>query len=220
MNSRRQHQALGGRSRARLLDLLRQSSGGLDIAELAGGAGLHPNTAREQLRVLIDAGLVQRATAPPAGRGRPRARYVATPQAGTTEPTAYRELARSLADELGGRPNRTAAAARAGERWGARVAARLPAARSERDAIERLVAVLDDAGFEPDLPAVPGAPIGLRRCPFGTLAQGREPVICGVHLGLMRGVLRTIGAPVEATGLDPWVTPDLCLAHVAARTDV
>ncbi len=219
MTSHEQHRALAGRSRARLLDVLRSAGRGLAIDELSAAAGLHPNSAREQLGVLVQAGLVERASDRPTGRGRPRLRYMAAPEPGAGDAGAYRDLARTLAEEHAAGADPVGAAAHAGERWGARVAARLPAATSESDAVQRLVEVLDNAGFDPEPPTVPGAPIGLRRCPFGTLARGREPVICGVHLGLMRGVLRTIHAPIQAARLDPWVTPARCLAHLGAPTD-
>jgi predicted ArsR family transcriptional regulator len=59
-----------------------------------------------------------------------------------------------------------------------------------------------------------GAPIRLRHCPFGTLARDHGEVVCGVHLGLMRGVLRELDAPFDALRLEPFVGPSLCLAHL------
>jgi hypothetical protein len=35
----------------------------------------------------------------------------------------------------------------------------------------------------------------------------------------MQGALRAMAAPLDATGLDPFVTPDLCLAHFAGRSN-
>jgi predicted ArsR family transcriptional regulator len=40
-------------------------------------------------------------------------------------------------------------------------------------------------------------------------------VVCPVHLGLMRGVLESAGAAVTVDRLDPFVHPDLCVAHLA-----
>jgi predicted ArsR family transcriptional regulator len=78
------------------------------------------------------------------------------------------------------------------------------------------VALLDAGGFAPE-PWVEGQPIRLRRCPFVPLANEHRPIICGVHLGLMRGALAELGAPLEAVRLEPFVAPDLCLAHLAPR---
>ena len=82
------------------------------------------------------------------------------------------------------------------------------------DAIRRLIGILDDAGFEPEAPADPTAPIRLRRCPFEALAHDHQTVVCGVHLGLMRGALRALGAPLDAVRLEPFVEPGVCLAHL------
>jgi predicted ArsR family transcriptional regulator len=54
----------------------------------------------------------------------------------------------------------------------------------------------------------------MRPCPFGELAADHRSVVCPVHLGLMRGALDALGAPVEAASLEPFVRPDLCVAHL------
>ncbi|MGP1674531.1 MAG: hypothetical protein ACTS8Z_04880 [Candidatus Limnocylindrales bacterium] len=85
------------------------------------------------------------------------------------------------------------------------------------DAVDRLVTLLDHAGFAPERPAGAGDPIRLRHCPFGPLAREHRDVVCGVHLGLMRGALREMGAPLDAVRLEPFVAPDLCVAHLGPR---
>ena len=85
------------------------------------------------------------------------------------------------------------------------------------DAIRRLIGMLDDAGFDPEPTADMTAPIRLRRCPFEALAHEHQTVVCGVHLGLMRGALRAMGAPLDAVRLQPFVEPDVCLAHLEVR---
>jgi predicted ArsR family transcriptional regulator len=37
-----------------------------------------------------------------------------------------------------------------------------------------------------------------------------------VHLGLMQGALTAMRAPVTVDRLDPFVEPDLCVAHLAS----
>ncbi len=219
MTSSLRHRALAGPARGRILALLRASSEPLGVRELAAAMALHPNTVRDHLQRLLDAGLVQRETAPPSGRGRPRLRFLADPDAGDDDPTPFRALARVLAEGLAAEPRAAASATAAGEAWGHSLAASMPAARTAAESVERIVTLLHEAGFEPERPERPGDPVPLRRCPFGTLAVGREPVICGVHLGLMRGALKELDAPLDATGLDPFVRPDLCLAHFEARAD-
>lgn len=193
----------------------------MGIRELADAVDLHPNTAREHLDLLVEAGLVRRETAAAAGRGRPGLRYVAEPQERADDPQAYRALASVLAAELARRPDAGAAARNAGGRWGAAAARALPAASTmaEPDPVDRLVDLLDDAGFAPSRATTAPDEIELHRCPFGSLARERADVVCNVHLGLMRGALRELGAPLDAVSLQPFVEPDLCLAHLGARHD-
>lgn len=82
------------------------------------------------------------------------------------------------------------------------------------DAVGRLVDLLDDSGFAPERSSGAGDAIRLRRCPFGSLAHSRRDVVCGVHLGLMQGALEELGEPFGDVRLEPFVRPDLCLAHV------
>jgi predicted ArsR family transcriptional regulator len=213
------HRVLAGISRSRLLAVLRQAMGPMGIRELADAVDLHPNTAREHLDQLVDAGLVTREHAAPTGRGRPGLRYRAEPGATDDDPHAYRALASVLAGELARRPDAVASARSAGESWGRAMARGSDATSSEGAAVERLIELLAEAGFAPEASTDPGQPIRLRHCPFGSLAHERGEVVCGVHLGLMRGALRELGAPLDAVSLEPFVEPDLCLAHVGARTD-
>lgn len=189
----------------------------MGVRELADAVDLHPNTAREHLDQLVAAGLVVRDTAQSSGRGRPALRYLAQPEAGEEDPQAYRALAGVLANELAQRPDAPTAATKAGERWGHALAYGLPSTPTDGDAVARLVSLLDDAGFAPEAPDGSGNTIRLRHCPFGTLARDRRDVVCAVHLGLMRGALHQLGAPLEAVGLEPFVEPSLCLAHLGAR---
>ena len=184
----------------------------MGIRELADAVGLHPNSVREQLARLAEAGLVATEAASPSGRGRPRLRYVARPEEDEQEP--YRALARVLAEELERMADPATRAAEAGERWGRALIRPAGIVTDEDAAVGRLVGLLADAGFEPEGPDLPGGPIRLRRCPFEPLARDHRVVVCGVHLGLMRGALREMGAPLDAVTVEPFVQPDLCLAHL------
>src|SRR5690606_34350371 len=73
---RRHYKALDSLSRINLLHDL-QVNGARTIVELADQTGLHPNTAREHLHRLIEAGLVRSETIPREGKGRPQLRYSA-----------------------------------------------------------------------------------------------------------------------------------------------
>ena len=189
----------------------------MEIRELADAVSLHPNSVREQLARLADAGLVATEAAPPSGRGRPRLRYRARPEGDKQAP--YRALAGVLAEELGRMADPATRAAEAGERWGRALIGPAGIVTDEVAAVGRLVGLLSDAGFEPEGPDLPGGPIRLRRCPFEPLARDHRGVVCGVHLGLMRGALREMGAPLDAVAVEPFVQPDLCLAHFRKRDE-
>jgi predicted ArsR family transcriptional regulator len=212
---------LGETSRARLLAVLRAADEPQDVHALARAVGLHANTTREHLDRLVDAGLVQVMPATDGAPGRPRLLYesVVAGGAGPRDEDAYRVLAGVLAAEIARSADPRTSIAEAGARWG-RVLARAGgplSGGSEVEAVDRLVEVLADVGFAPRLPDG-GGPIELHACPFRDLAEERPDVVCGVHLGLMRGALAELGAPIRAVGLRPFVGLELCLAEVGAGT--
>jgi predicted ArsR family transcriptional regulator len=198
--------------------VLGRSTRPMGIQELAEAVGLHPNTARQHLDQLVQAGLVVCDSAPPSGKGRPALRYAAEPGSDEQDPVAYKNLARVLADQLRRLPDGIHEALTAGESWGRALAHEETDSAPTTDAMDRLVELLDEAGFAPQAPATTGQPIQLRHCPFGTLARDQGKVVCGVHLGLMRGILRELDAPFDAVSLEPLVEPALCLAHLGARS--
>jgi predicted ArsR family transcriptional regulator len=210
------HRALAGASRVRVLEALRLN-GSATVLELAELVGLAPNTVRLHLDQLVDAALVARARAEPTGRGRPREVYTAVAGADVTE-GAYRELARLLAETLASvGPAAEPAAMATGRTWGSELVAQsgdddVAAASNER---ERVVALMDDLGFEPRLAQDEGA-VEMHHCPFHQVAAQHSDVVCGLHLGLMQGALSQLGSSVHATRLEPFVTPGVCLAHLGA----
>ena len=70
--------------------------------------------------------------------------------------------------------------------------------------------------FQPEL-TDDGSAIRLHHCPFHELATRQQDIVCGIHLGLLRGALEQLGAPLEATRLVPFVTPRLCLVELGVR---
>ena len=91
---------LAGLTRSGLLAVLRDSGGQMKTREPADAVGLHPNSVREQLARLADAGLIATETAPPSGRSRTRLRYGARLEGG--EQASYRALAGALAEDSAG----------------------------------------------------------------------------------------------------------------------
>ena len=209
----RAHRVLAGASRVRVLEHLRGRATAATATEIGEHLGLHPNTVRLHLEQLTGAGLVTRAAQPRTGPGRPRWLYAAQPAAPDPEAESYRTLAGLLAGQLeatSDRPHDDAAAA--GRAWGRTLVG--PRETSDpATATDDLVRLMDRLGFAPAQPA-PGGTVELHRCPFGAVAARHSGVVCGVHLGLMQGALEALGAPLAATRLEPFVTPDLCLAHL------
>jgi predicted ArsR family transcriptional regulator len=214
----RRHRALADPSRARILAEL-ADAGQLDARELAGRVGLHVNTVRVHLNALAEAGLVESETLPPQGRGRPRVAYSASAAAGEEGGRRYRLLAEiltALVARFG--PQASAQLEEMGEAWGHYlVEAPAPfASLSEEEAVARVLELLAEVGFQPQLEqGTRGRRILMRPCPFLELARSHQAVICPIHLGLMRGALAELGAKTRATKLEPFVRPDLCVARFA-----
>jgi predicted ArsR family transcriptional regulator len=209
-----------GRSRARVLDLLRAADAQLGVRDVADRIGLHPNTARFHLDGLVESGL---ATCEPQARatpGRPSMAYRAA-DAGPSGARRYRMLAEMLTSLIAGvMPEPGEAAAAAGREWGAYLTERpLPYQRpAASDAVDRLAAILGELGFAPRTAAEGGQyRLSLHECPFREIAQHHQDVVCSLHLGLMQGALAQMQSSVTADRLDPFVEPSLCIAHLTAR---
>lgn len=204
------HPSLAAPRRAQIVRILRHALAPMSVEELAHATGTHPNTCREHLARLIDARLVARTQARSGQRGRPSWRYAAT-DAGSVGTPGSGALARALVDHIGGLPDAATQAQDAGRRW-----ARHVDGSPRPDTVGRLMALFDDAGFDPVAPDRPGGPVGLRACPFGVRMEDESRLACGVHRGLIQGALEAIGAPPVEVTLEPFVRPDLCLAHIGS----
>ena len=205
--------------RREVLRVLRASPDSMSIAAIADVLGVHPNTVRFHLDSLVGDGQVERVEPGRKGPGRPPMMFQAVRQMDRGGTRHYRLLAEILIIALAAEKDPCAKALAAGRAWGRRLDARLESlpgdAKSSEEAIDHLVAVLDELGFAPERRGTAGEQqVGLRHCPFLELAEYRTGVVCPVHLGLMQGALETWGAPVTVERLDAFVEPDLCLAHL------
>jgi predicted ArsR family transcriptional regulator len=220
----RPHGPALGESRAQVLAVLQAARGPLTVSDVAARVGLHPNTSRFHLDGLVGQGLAERHTEQRAVPGRPRALYAAAvgiPGAGRR---SYRLLAEILTSYLATHTKQPGQAAlEAGEAWGRFLTDR-PAPFRRVDAAaatQQLVNTLDDIGFAPEAVTTGRSrQVLLHHCPFRETAEQHRDVVCSVHLGLMRGMLAELDAPVEAKRLDPFVEPDLCVTHLATRPRV
>jgi len=213
-----------GHSRVRVLNLLRTAGQPVDAGEVAERTGLHKNTARFHLEALADAGLAARETEDRETPGRPRVGYRATDRA-PAGPRRFRLLAEMLASLIDGTmADPGAAAQEAGRAWGEYLTERPPPFQriGAREAVAKLTSALAELDFDPDVAADGDGRylVNLRRCPFREVAEKHQQVICGLHLGLMRGALAQMRAPVTADRLDPFVAPTLCVARLTTEPRV
>jgi predicted ArsR family transcriptional regulator len=233
------HAALASEPRRRVLGLLTAATGPLDAVTVAAGLRQHVTTARFHLEQLESAGLVERQVNRAGGRGRPQVLFRPVPDPLSSE-NAQQQLTQALAavigeDDDGGR----ARSVRAGERWSTQFAAMAdaveaagshaaadpgtpaadpgtPAADGDvpggpaADVLPPLLRVLTEIGFEPEH-RTGEAVIALPTCPFRAEARQNPDVVCSVHLGLLKGVARSLGHDSEGLGLRPFVQPHLCL---------
>lgn len=206
--------ALAIPSRRRLLDELRVAGRALDLKELAAASGLHPNTVRFHLAVLVQAGFVVAGPGQPRGRGRPQTVYRSVVPA--IPASGYQFLSELLAAEID-RQGVDDLAEAAGRSWLRSTTVSPPADGADplAAATTRVVALFTELGFEPVVTAEEPAAsrIELPTCPFITVAREHPDVVCGLHRGLLRAAAEAVG-PSSTTELVPFARPGVCLAHI------
>ncbi len=201
-------------SASQTLELLRGESTPVNLATLSLLSGLHPNTVRDHLDTLGDAGLLRRTRARAQGRGRPAWLYQA--RAVVPVDTGYAGLAVALAEVIQGTSQDPGKAAEmAGETWGRDLARQRGAGHTTPEAArEHAVELLDDLGFAPQPDETDSQIVRLTRCPLLDAARANPRVICSVHLGMVRGVLTEYGADPTGSHLVPFAEPGSCLLVV------
>ncbi|GAA5032066.1 helix-turn-helix domain-containing protein [Terrabacter aeriphilus] len=226
-------EGVGGTRRA-VLDLVLAESGdprtdgsGLTAAQVGRLLGIHVTTARWHLERLVAAGQLV-AGERRGGVGRPRKVY---------------RTAGAHAPGLGGADALDSFAALLISTWaqaregGERVApeeagARWVADRTSADASTRAPAgttgawlgkvgltvdILAEWGYEPELQTADrgrSVELTLHDCPFAAMARDHPEVVCGIHLGLLRGTLAAVGEPDAGVELQPFVTASSCTARM------
>ncbi len=202
--------------RREVLRLLRASPDPMSILAIADELGVHPNTVRFHLDILVGDGQVEQVASGRKGRGRPPLMFQAVRQMDRGGTRHYRLLAEILSTALAAERNSGDKARAAGRAWGRRGESPPDGDTGAEESIDRLIELLDELGFAPERRAPNGEQqIGLRHCPFLELAETRAAVVCPIHLGLMQGAMETWGAPVSVDRLEAFVEPDLCVAHLA-----
>lgn len=197
--------------RERVLAALSAADDALTIVELAQRLDVHPNTVRFHLTKLVAAGRVELVPPDHRGPGRPPQLFRAVPGMDPSGPRHYRVLAEILLGELAERDDGETHAETAGRAWGSRLAA---TASPPADTTQALMSLLAELGFSPEMTgASESSPIALRHCPFLELVDAGPGLVCQMHLGMMRGALQGWDADVTVGRLQPFATPDRCLAH-------
>lgn len=235
-------------ARADILDALIDQPEPCTVAALAELIRQHPNTIREHLDSLLHDRLVVRTRADAHGRGRPAWLYGAAADAGS-EPGSreYAALASALAAQIARTSRQPGAdAIEAGRTWGGELVRQARATTGpssdtgagqrawKKDTVARsasasaskgvaarrqVISLLEELGFAPAADARARI-VKLHRCPLLEAAHQQREVICGVHLGIVRGALAELGNDphrTERTTLQPFSEPGACRLDLLPR---
>lgn len=191
-------------SRARVLAAV--TDAGRTVEEISAEVGLHSNTVRTHLEVLVAAGSVVRANEATAKRGRPRQIYRRVALADSP----FRALATALAAQLTQAESQKLAD-QAARTW-SQVLEPIPKVSSIDAAVEFATDALNRLGFDARQSAV-GDAISVRSCPYAQMVD-QHPVICDIHAALVGRVLRETGQDVSLASMEVWTRPDQCVARL------
>ena len=195
------------RAGAAVLATLREAREPLSLARLSAATGLHVNTLRDHLDLLAAGGFVRRRRAVPHGRGRPAWLYAASGRPRGSAVAEYAGLAAVLAELVSRTSDRPwDVSVEVGTGWGKRLAQGREIECA--DPREVVVEILEELRFAPE---ADGGQVRLTRCPLLDVARSNPDVVCGVHLGIVRGVLEQLGADPGGTRLLPFVESGACL---------
>ncbi|MCU0267809.1 MAG: helix-turn-helix domain-containing protein [Acidimicrobiales bacterium] len=208
--------ALGDNTRYAIYLELARSPLPLTTGEIAEILDLHVNTVRPHLERMREVGLLAVDTEARGGVGRPQHRYQLAADAPSlgVEPSPFPTLARML----------LAAAAAAGlERddmvQAGRVQGRDDAAHWPRDteALDALIVEQARLGFDPTVVEDDrGAVMAFAHCPFRQLAERHPDLVCGLHCGLVEGLVGSFG-DARVTRFATLVDRNPCQAELVTR---
>ncbi len=201
------YRAPEGDTRSQILRLVAESPEPVSVEWLCEQTGLHANTVRGHLDVLLAAGQIERTPGPRRGRGRPPMLYAAM----SNEAPLYADLVATLVDQLGENTD-SALVDDAASRWAEVVADRAGPATDLDDAVDRAAEALDRLGFSAQVSPV-GDSITLGSCPYAALVRD-QPVICDIHTALLRDLLDRTGQPVKVGDMEVFPAPGMCRAHL------
>ncbi|MFE2872895.1 helix-turn-helix transcriptional regulator [Embleya sp. NPDC059259] len=203
------------------------AQGPVGRAAAADAVGIQRTLAAFHLDKLVEARLLSTEFARPAGRsgpgaGRPAKLYrrSAVETSVSLPPRAYDTAGQILADavERAGADRAVRGAAYDTGLVAGRTLGGPPAEGADEH--DRVVTALTARGYEP-VPAAADEPHGasrilLRNCPFHQLAEDFPPLVCGMNLALLEGLLDGLGASGYRAGLDS--VPGRCCVVVERAT--
>ncbi|HMD91031.1 MAG TPA: helix-turn-helix domain-containing protein [Trebonia sp.] len=204
--------------RCRLYDYVTAQNHGVSRSEAAEAVGIQRTLAAFHLDRLVETGLLDVTFRRPAGRtgpgaGRPAKLYWrgAAEHQVSVPPRDYRgaaELLAEVVDVTGAEPELQRAARSRGAAAGR--AARRQAPHAPDD--DLVMGALSAQGYRP---CQEGAGVRLRNCPFHVLASRYPPLICGMNLALVEGLLEGAAVTSLQARLDP--RPEECCVALRDR---
>ena len=212
--------ALDDPVRRSLYDYVAARGDGVSRSDAAAATGIQRTLAAFHLDRLAEAGLVEVTFARPAGRsgpgaGRPAKLYrrAAAEHQVSVPPRDYRTAAELLAevvDMTGAEPELQRSARSRGAAAG-RAARRQSSGQADDDLVTGTLAA---QGYQPYRD---GRDVRLRNCPFHLLASRHPPLICGMNLALLEGLLAGAAAGGLTARLDP--RPKECCVVLESKTN-
>jgi predicted ArsR family transcriptional regulator len=197
---------LGDPVRRSLYDYVTAQGREVSRGEAAAATGVQRPLAAFHLDRLAEAGLVEvtfRRTSgrsgPGAGRPSKLYRRAGGEHQVSVPPRDYRgaaELLAGVVDMIGGEQELQRAARSRGAAVGRAALQSGPGAGQD----DRLTTVLSEQGYQP---YPEGPDVRLRNCPFHALASRYPPLICGMNLGLLQGLLEGAAVTGMTARLDP-----------------
>jgi predicted ArsR family transcriptional regulator len=200
----------GRDSRAQIAELLANSPEPMTVDAISEHTGLHANTVRSHLEVLLAKEVATREATEHAGRGRPRWVYQSAAQVASP----YQILASALSMQLAQIKDPLAAKG-AAELWVESLPA-LPIATSPDEAVAEAAGALNRLGFTAEATAL-GDAIHVSGCPYADIVEA-NPVICEIHTAMLSTLLANTGQPIAVTSMEVWSRPGMCTARLH-RTD-
>ena len=201
--------------RRKLYDYVIAQGREVSRSEAAEAAGIQRTLAAFHLDRLVETGLLDATFRRPAGRagpgaGRPAKLYRrgAGEYQVSVPPRSDRKAAELLAEVVevtGAEPELQRVARNRGATAG-RAARRLAPAASDGDLV---AGTLTAQGYQPYRD---GADVRLRNCPFGIRAHRHPPLICGMNLALVEGLLDGAAVTSLEARLDP--RPEECCVAI------